>query len=77
MKGILSARLNPEKKSDCGVESEEVRCWLGSRKRNLFESFLETKGASLVTQWLRVCLPMQGTTGSSPGLGRSHMPWSD
>ena len=34
-------------------------------------------GASLVAQWLRVCLPMQGDTGSSPGLGGSHMPWSD
>ena len=32
-------------------------------------------GASLVAQWLRICLPMQGT-GSSPGLGRSHMPQS-
>ena len=33
-------------------------------------------GASLVAQWLRICLSMQGTTGLSPGLGRSHMPWS-
>ncbi|XP_054944789.1 interferon-inducible double-stranded RNA-dependent protein kinase activator A isoform X1 [Physeter macrocephalus] len=31
--------------------------------------------ASLVAQWLRVCLPMQGT-GSCPGPGRSHMPRS-
>ena len=35
--------------------------------------------ASLVAQWLRICLPMQnaGDTGSSPGLGRSHMPRSN
>ena len=36
-----------------------------------------TIGASLVVQWLRVRLPMQGTTGSSPGPGGSHMPRSD
>ena len=30
-------------------------------------------GASLVVQWLRICLPMQGTRGSSPDPGRSHM----
>ena len=31
-------------------------------------------GASLVAQWLRICLPANaGDTGSSPGLGRSHM----
>ena len=28
-------------------------------------------GTSLVTQWLGILLPVQGT---SPGLGRSHMP---
>ena len=33
--------------------------------------------ASLVAQWLRICLPMQGTTRSSPDLGRSHMPQSN
>ena len=33
--------------------------------------------ASLVAQWLRVCLPNAGHTGSSPGLGRSHMPRSN
>ena len=26
---------------------------------------------SLVLQWTGVCLPMQGDTGSNPGLGRS------
>ena len=31
-------------------------------------------GASLVAQWLRIHLPMQGTRGSSPGPGRFHMP---
>ena len=35
-----------------------------------------TNGASLVAQWLRICLLMQGDTGSSPGLGRSHVPRS-
>ena len=29
---------------------------------------------SLVVRWLRICLPMQGNTGSIPGLGRSHVP---
>ena len=33
--------------------------------------------ASLMAQWLRIRLPMQGDMGSSPGLGRSHMPWSN
>ena len=28
--------------------------------------------ASLVVQWLRIHLPMQGTQGSIPGLGRLH-----
>ena len=32
--------------------------------------------ASLVAQWLRVCLPVQGETGSSPGLGGSRVPRS-
>ena len=35
------------------------------------------KGASLVAQWLRICLANAGDTGSSPGLGRSHMPRSN
>ena len=30
-------------------------------------------GTSLVAQWLRVCLPIAGDTGSSPGPGGSHM----
>ena len=38
-------------------------------------------GASLVAQWLKICLLMQRTrvriTGSSPGLGGSHMPQSN
>ena len=29
---------------------------------------------SLVAQWLKIRLPVQGHTGSSPGPGRSHMP---
>ena len=36
-----------------------------------------TPGTSLVTQWLRICLPMQGTQVRSPGPGRSHMPRSN
>ena len=32
---------------------------------------------SLVVQWLRICLPITGDTGSSPGPGRSHMPRSN
>ena len=47
-----------------------MKCLLKSQSR-----------ASLVAQWLGVCLLRQGTrvredTGSSPGLGRSHMPRS-
>ena len=37
-------------------------------------------GTSLVVQWLRVCLTMQGTQGtpgSIPGPERSHMPLSN
>ena len=33
--------------------------------------------ASLVAQWLRIHLSMQGTQGSSPGPGRTHMPHSN
>ena len=44
---------------------------------NSFELTEERIRASLVAQWLRICLPMQGDTGSSPGLGRSHMPRSN
>ena len=40
-------------------------------------AFRSVWGASLVAQWLGVCLPVQGDTGSSPGLGGSHMPRSD
>ena len=32
------------------------------------------RGTSLVVQWKRICLPMQG---SIPGLGKFHMPWSN
>ena len=39
--------------------------------------FKEPSGASLVVQWLRIRLPMQGTRVQSPGPGRSHMPWSN
>ena len=31
---------------------------------------------SLVVQWIRICLPMQGT-GSIPGPEDFHMPWSN
>ena len=59
--------------------------------KELRETMLkEVKGASLVARWLRICLPGfpggavvenlpadAGDTGSSPGLGRSHMPRSN
>ena len=32
---------------------------------------------SLVVQGIRICLSVQGDTDSIPGLGRSHMPWSN
>lgn len=32
---------------------------------------------SLEVQWLAVHLPIQGDLGSSPGPGRSHMPWTN
>ena len=41
------------------------------------EYFKVNNGASLVAQWLRIRLPLQGDTGSSPGPGRSHMPRSN
>ena len=34
-------------------------------------------GTSLVVWWLRICLPVQGDTGSIPGLVRSHMLWNN
>ena len=36
-------------------------------------------GTSLVVQWIRIRLPMQGTgdMGSIPGLGKSHMLWNN
>ena len=34
-------------------------------------------GTSLVAQWLRIPPANAGDTGSSPGLGRSHMPRSN
>ena len=33
--------------------------------------------ASLVAQWLRICLPMQGTQVQSLVREDSHMPWSN
>ena len=38
---------------------------------------IETQGTSLKVQWLGVLLPVQGGMSLIPGLGRSHMPWSD
>ena len=36
------------------------------------------RGAALVAQWLRICLPTRRTqTGSIPGLGRYHVPRSN
>ena len=32
---------------------------------------------SLVVQWLRIWLPLQGTRVRIPGLGESHMPLSN
>ena len=35
---------------------------LGENEKCVFYFYLKTKdGASLVAQWLRICLPMQGT----------------
>ena len=50
--------------------------WFGEQYQNL-SPIKRRMGASLVAQWLRICLLMQGNTGSSPGLGRSHMPRSN
>ena len=44
-------------------------------QRNPYQS--TTGWASLVVQWLGVCLANAGDTGSGPGLGGSHMPWSN
>ena len=32
-------------------------------------------GTSPVVQWIGICLSMQGTWVSIPGLGKFHMPW--
>ena len=58
--------------------------------REIMQRETEEGGTSLVAQWLRICLlgfpggavlenlpANAGDTGSSPGLGRSHMPWSN
>ena len=50
--------------------------------RSLWDKVGPTKGGqtgtSLVVQWLRICLPMQGDTDSIPGLGlRAHMSQSN
>ena len=68
----------------------EVICLLGivSHKHSLFIQWSKLKriiisfqefcfGASLVAQWLRLLPANAGDTGSSPGLGRSHMPRSN
>ena len=34
-------------------------------------------GASLVVQWLRICLAVEGNTGLTPGPEGSHMPWGN
>ena len=43
----------------------------------IISSKMDKVRVSLVAQWLRIRLPMQGDMGSSPGPGRSHMPQSN
>ena len=49
----------------------------GTTKKASLEMVKLQAGASLVAQWWRICLLSAGDTGSSPGLGRSHMPRSN
>ena len=45
----------------------------------VFPAVKKQGGTSLVAQWLRICLPMQGTWVRSliPSPGRPHMLWSN
>ena len=65
-----------------GIESSKKKLVTSHVVHN-FDSIIDcsyqkcVSAASPVAQWLRVCLPMQGDTGSSPGPGGSHMPRSN
>ena len=47
----------------------------GSEARKQTSTLKNT--TSLTVQWLRICLPMQGTSSSILGPEGSHMPWSN
>ena len=47
-----------------------------NKKRQRKSKIRSKKRASLVAQWLRVCLPMQGTWVRALVWGESHVPWS-
>ena len=49
----------------------------GTHESSKYSTSKGNPETSLVVQWLRIHLPMEGTRGSSPGPGRSHMPWSN
>ena len=48
---------------------------LGEKKRTGLKLIKLEVGTSVVVQWIRICLPVQGDTGLIPCPGRFHMPW--
>ena len=47
---------------------------LGEKKRRGLRLIKLEVGTSVVVQWIRICLPVQGDTGLIPCPGRFHMP---
>ena len=71
----MSACLLLSGPEDEAVNKNQVHC---SHETSILVGRTDNKPSartSLVAQWLRICLPTQGTQGSTSGLGRSHMLW--
>ena len=77
--GSLSPLLTHlgQSKDGVSIHAACLQSWLsqveGPHCPQRAEVKVSIHGTSLVAQWLRIHLPMQGTMGLSPGLGRSHM----
>ena len=73
---ICTAEIN--RTLEINYTSIKKKCIItNSLPPSLSYHFKLKEGTSLVAQWLRIHLPMQADMGSSPGPGRSHMPWSN
>ena len=73
-----SRRLGERKVSDTGPSPPRCTRRAGnSASLNLNMLSLKKDGASLVVQWLRICLPMQGTLVRALVWERSRMPRSN